>query len=69
MTTTAKVIPMRSQPDGEARLFDVVRQAHARGQHLVTNGTDIYLTPIVMPGEFVAGVRVAGVWPSTGVAA
>lgn len=69
MTTTAKVIPMRSQPDGEARLFDVVRQAHARGQHLVTNGSDVYVTPIVMPGEHRVGVRVAGVWPQSGVVA
>lgn len=60
MTTTAKVIPMRSQPDGEARLFDVVRRAHARGLHLVNNGTDIYVTPIVMPGERLVGVRMAG---------
>ena len=59
MSMTARVIPMRSQPDGEARLFDVVRRAHARGLHLVTNGTDVYVTPIVMPGERLVAVRVA----------
>jgi len=59
MTMTARVIPMRSQPDGEARLFDVVRWAHARGLHLVTNGRDIYVTPIVMPGERLVGICMA----------
>jgi hypothetical protein len=62
----AKIIPMRTQPNGEARLFDVVRAANARGQVLVTNGTDIYLTPRPMRGEFRVGVRVAGVVRSAG---
>ena len=52
------VHPLRHYPPGDACLLDVVHQALQRQQHLVTNGADIYITPIVMPGEFPIAVRV-----------
>jgi hypothetical protein len=54
----APVVPLRVTPPEEARLIDVITMAQQRGQHLVTNGTDVYFTPIVMPGEFRVGVHV-----------
>ena len=54
----APVIPLRIRPADESRLFDAIARAKALGQHLVTNGTDVYFTPTVMPGEFRVGVQV-----------
>ena len=52
------VHPLRTYPAGNAPLIDVVRHAIQTGQRLVTNGTEIYLTPFKRPGEFDVAVRV-----------
>lgn len=52
----SQVTPLRIRPADEARLIDVMARASQRGLTLVTDGHDIYLTPIVMPGEFRVGV-------------
>lgn len=54
----ANVHPLRIHPADEARLIDVIARARKLGQHLVTNGTDVYFTPQVMPGEFRVGIAV-----------
>jgi hypothetical protein len=51
------VVPLRIRPSDEARLIDVIARTKAVGQHLVTNGTDVYFTPMVMPGEFRVGIH------------
>jgi hypothetical protein len=56
--TAANVVPLRHYPPGDACLLDVARRAHTTGQHLVTNGTEVYITPMVMPGEFPIPMRI-----------
>lgn len=45
-------------PDPEATLLEVMRAAEARGMHLIHNGREIKVSPIVPPGWF----RVAAVF-------
>lgn len=45
-------------PDPNATLLDVMRAAQARGMHLIHNGHQIVVSPIVPPGWF----RVAAVF-------
>jgi len=52
------ITPLRIRPSGEARLFDVFQRAQEAGLHLVSNGFDVYVTPIILPGERKVGVRV-----------
>ena len=51
------VFPMRIYPDENERMMDVIERALATQQKLVTDGQRIYLTPMVMPGEFPIAVR------------
>lgn len=55
----SNVVSLRHYPSGDARLLDTIHRAITTGQHLVSNGSDVYVTPIVMPGEFKVGVRIA----------
>ena len=43
-------LPLMCSPD--ARVVDVTAAARILGCRLVTDGVNIYLTPIVLPGEF-----------------
>lgn len=45
-------------PDPEATLLEVMRAAEARGMHLIHNGQEIKISPIVPPGWW----RVAAVF-------
>ena len=45
-------------PDPDATLLEVMRAAQARGMHLIHNGREIVVSPIVPPGWW----RVAAVF-------
>ena len=46
-------------PDGNATLLEIISGAEARGMHLIHNGREMVVSPIVPPGWFrVAAVQV-----------
>lgn len=45
-------------PDPNATLLEVMNAAHERGMHLIHNGREIVVSPVVPPGWF----RVAAVF-------
>ena len=55
----SNITALRCVPRDDDAMFDVVTRALNTGLRLVTDGKRIYLTPRVMPGEFVIGARVA----------
>ena len=57
-TAATNVVPLRIHPPGDTPLIDVIRRAQRTGCKLVSNGFQIYVTPILLPGEREVGVRI-----------
>jgi hypothetical protein len=57
ITPAGNITPLRITPPDDATVWDVLRRAQHTGAHLVTNGFEIYVTPVIMPGEREIGAR------------
>lgn len=57
-TAPTNIVPLRHRPAGDESLPDVLHRAIRTGQHLVTDGREIYLTPMLMPGEWPIPMRI-----------